>query len=556
MAPSLLRLLLATAACCVALAPLWLTGFNSEFASRSTGPQSTKTNSARCVFGSTTGKEQLETTKNKDTSIWDVTHTVNGSVAPKNNKDEDYRIDHVSATALPREDASVGTHSDVEHFSERATTVGDGRTTTEDGKATIGDGKATISYRSVTSGFVALPVAPIVRVPSNIETTQRPTPEETTAHYLSTDDTAPSSTDTYWQTMADDYVYTYVSPILIVSGTIGNAMSVIILQNRLFRSSSTGFILTALAVLNVAVLNTGLMQFWLTYAFSVKLRDMSTFSCRFHNLLTYYLHQLASWTLILLTIERSVAVCCPLRCRELCSKRRILLSWCCIAVILFAANSFFLVGFDLLPEAENGRSGNDTTTDAVVTYVCYVRSEWSHFFEDQWCWIDAFLGDFFPFAAVLIGNIVTVTKIKHSRKARLGQLNSATRLKEKMASTTAMLISVSFLFLLLTLPIDAFIIYYAYSGTAAFSDRDQAIYDFGYAVVTMLYYTNNALDFLMYLVSGRKFRQALLETFLPCRQVTNRNSQSGNHTRGASVAIRHIGSQSDIQSAKKSRPAH
>lgn len=101
----------------------------------------------------------------------------------------------------------------------------------------------------------------------------------------------------YWQMVAGIRWFTYASPILIVMATVGSVMSVIVLQNPMFRKSSTSFILSALAVVDGIEVNTGLMRRWILTLTSVDVRSFSSFSCKFHFFLTYYAHQVvyANW---------------------------------------------------------------------------------------------------------------------------------------------------------------------------------------------------------------------------------------------------------------------
>lgn len=331
--------------------------------------------------------------------------------------------------------------------------------------------------------------------------------------------TFPLVEEEYWQDRLTETLGVYVPPFLIIIGTLGNFLSVITLQSRHFRFSSTGFILTALSALDIALLNTGLMRNWLKSAFSIDVRDLSRFSCKVHIFLTYYLHQLASWTLILLTSERTIALWFPLRCKELCSRCRIVLAWLVIAAVLFAENSLFFPGFDLEPHASHLDENNMTK----FLYSCQVRVEWDYFFHNAWRTIDAIVGDFFPFLVILIGNTLTIIRIIKSHWERKTQMGAASASKP-MTSTTAMLIGISAMFLILNLPIDVLFLYYANTDQNSFSQEENAIYNLVYAAATLLYYANNALDFLMYLVSGGRFRQAFLETFLPCRKITRRGT--------------------------------
>jgi hypothetical protein len=73
--------------------------------------------------------------------------------------------------------------------------------------------------------------------------------------------------------------------------SLGNVLSLATLQNDRFRRSSTSFILSALAVVDTAVLNTSLLRLWIYYQFNVDVRSLTTVGCKIHQFLTYFFHQ-------------------------------------------------------------------------------------------------------------------------------------------------------------------------------------------------------------------------------------------------------------------------
>ena len=123
-------------------------------------------------------------------------------------------------------------------------------------------------------------------------------------------------------------------------------------------------------------------------------------------------YQMSSWTLILLTSERLIAVWLPLKCKELCSRRRIIIAWTVICALLFGANMHFFFTTDII--APPG-----------VRAHCTVRSQFFHFFVGAWYWIDAFLADFIPFFVVFTGNCVIVAKIVGANRQRTEQMHVA-----------------------------------------------------------------------------------------------------------------------------------
>jgi len=65
-------------------------------------------------------------------------------------------------------------------------------------------------------------------------------------------------------------------------------------QSALFRGSSTSFVLTALAVVDMAVIYTGLMRLWVGFTFHKDLRAASSAACKIHICLTYLFRQVRS----------------------------------------------------------------------------------------------------------------------------------------------------------------------------------------------------------------------------------------------------------------------
>jgi len=114
--------------------------------------------------------------------------------------------------------------------------------------------------------------------------------------------------------------------------------------------------------------------------------------------------QLSAWTLVLLTIERFIAVRYPFHCKIICSLRRVVVAWCVIAVVLFGADCHFFATAGII--------------DVVGTPVCYVFNEYIYFFVHQWYLIDACLSDLVPFVVIFVGNVAILTVIAIGKRRR------------------------------------------------------------------------------------------------------------------------------------------
>ena len=67
----------------------------------------------------------------------------------------------------------------------------------------------------------------------------------------------------HWQYQWYVNLFMYVSPFLIVLGTVGNILNLIVLQSRLYRNSPCSVTLSTLALVDMAVLNIGLLRLWI-----------------------------------------------------------------------------------------------------------------------------------------------------------------------------------------------------------------------------------------------------------------------------------------------------
>jgi hypothetical protein len=90
-----------------------------------------------------------------------------------------------------------------------------------------------------------------------------------------------------WQYKDGVAILTYAPPFLLVLATVGNTISVIVLQSPVFRGSSTSFLLSALAMVDAIIVNTGLMRQWVSFAFNIDVRDFSSFGCKLHIFIVY-----------------------------------------------------------------------------------------------------------------------------------------------------------------------------------------------------------------------------------------------------------------------------
>lgn len=335
----------------------------------------------------------------------------------------------------------------------------------------------------------------------------------------------------------------WVAPLLLVIGASGNGLSFFILRSCSFRKCSIAFTLSALALVDTSVLFTTLGRQWILYVtdgYDVRTLLWS-FGCKVHFFLTYYLGQLSSWTLVVVTVERVVCVSMPFFARTACTKSRIALSWVLVAILLFVLNSHFFW------TAEYFAVQVPTTTPNKTKYVdkCFIGWRYRDFFYHVWYWLDFSLLSIIPFVIIIVGNIVITICVVRAMNFRRQQTpvgtpspsltpSSIQSSNKPLTSSTAMLIGIGILFLVATTPSAVFFLlsdWWIGDGTDAHGIAKARLV---YAATNLLHFANNALNFILYCLTGSRFRRAFVDHF---RRKSSSLVEPKSHRAGAVFTV-------------------
>src|SRR6218665_1360761 len=132
-----------------------------------------------------------------------------------------------------------------------------------------------------------------------------------------------------------DLLWRYLAPSLLILGTAGNCHTFTVLQTRSFRNGAIGFALSALTVVDTSLLWTSLLRQCLLSIIDYDVRILNVFGCKTHFFATCYLSHLSSWTVATLSVERALSISQPYAVKLLtCSRRRIVVAWSVVAIVL------------------------------------------------------------------------------------------------------------------------------------------------------------------------------------------------------------------------------
>ena len=145
-----------------------------------------------------------------------------------------------------------------------------------------------------------------------------------------------------------------------------------------------------------------------------------------------------------------------------------------------------------------------------------------------------------PFVLLLIMNCVIIKTLRNRSNIRSeiqgqGQNDSQTsKVRSSENQITVTLLVVTFSFLELTTPFYIIFIYLTSFGMGS-TPRGLATFYLVYHIGEKSYYTNYAINFFLYIISGQKFRTDLIKLFPCCEETPNNTSTHSEPSKFSSL---------------------
>ncbi|XP_076447137.1 G-protein coupled receptor daf-37-like [Babylonia areolata] len=292
------------------------------------------------------------------------------------------------------------------------------------------------------------------------------------------------------------------APCLLLLGTFGNITTIIVMRRIKDRNSSQRVFLMALAVSDFCLLYTGVFQGWFLMSFHVDLRALHVVVCKTYSWLLYSTNTLCAWLVTSVTVQRTMAVLWPHRMRAVCTVRR---TWMVIAALAISALTLqvhFLFGMRM---TEDNRCDDEAGV-------------YEYFLREIATWMDLAVSSFLPCVCLLVCDVIlslTLFKSTSDTSAVAHAISNASTAqhsndsRRKTASrTTVLVLTLSCAFLVLTMPVCLFLILIHVVSIETHKARARA--ELALTVTCLLWYTNSAINFLLYCLTGTKFRKEFL----------------------------------------------
>ena len=293
-------------------------------------------------------------------------------------------------------------------------------------------------------------------------------------------------------------VWLFTPPVFLLAGTVGNVLTLIRVTSKQCKKNSFVVYLGALAVADTAGLYVGCINAWLFYAFDIDIM-LGAVSCKILGFMFYVCKMMSSLLVATLSTDRMVCCCFLTKKDQFGSPKSAMIVISIILGFVLMINVHELYGFKLI--AVN----NDT--------ICgYVDNSYATFFDVYFSYVDTSIYFILPTILIIVANILTVREVINSTK-RTSHLMLEAAVRSRIRHNRQMVImaiAVSAVFLLTTSPggIFGIIRSYVFNDSEVFyvsSDVEFLLT----TIAEVLGYLNLTINFFLYFISGRRFREDL-----------------------------------------------
>ena len=297
------------------------------------------------------------------------------------------------------------------------------------------------------------------------------------------------------------FINTYWYAILTPIGLIGNSLSFTVMMKPRNRKMSTCIYMAAISM------NDNLMMLMIFHDYFVSVLQIHKWyilECKIAAFVALFCLQNCTYLILAMTIDKYIAIKWPHRAATYSTSRRAKI----FAVILFVCVFIYNIPHVFLSRIIGGQCLNFG-----------IRNVFSRVYS----WFSFVLNAVILFTLIIHMNYVIVKTVRNSHKMHKagGMGKRQATMKSVENQITIILLLVTTLFLILLFPTYFRFIYLLFS-------KQDTPFEFAksmllYQITAKLYCTNSGINFLLYCISGNKFRNDLKDIFC-CFHFSNRSA--------------------------------
>ena len=272
--------------------------------------------------------------------------------------------------------------------------------------------------------------------------------------------------------------------------------------------SGSSVILSALAVADTLTLLIGPTGLYIEKVNDIDIEKQYLFICKTNRYLKAVFSYVANWLVIIFTIFRVIAVYWPHKATFFCNRKRAFIAvffTCALSVI---ANLDSLIFSKHIPQYNKaGRFAFN---------LCWFEGSRHMYYKFYNQWVLLVTMTIIPFIVLISGNLMIIYKMvkyKIKRKQMSHETNST-----EAESMTAMLISISLLFLVTQVP--AIVVGMVKRRIRDLPRSEEFLYTIYVidGICKLLKWVNHAVNFVCYCIAGKRFREEMVAKVRQCFQ--------------------------------------
>lgn len=281
---------------------------------------------------------------------------------------------------------------------------------------------------------------------------------------------------------------TWGLPVVILTGTVGNTLTFIVMMQREMKQTSTCFYIAALSIGDTGFLYLSALKTWIRTWSGFEMLHVSNGMCKTLTFLIYFSMHLSAWLIVAVTIERFIAIWYPLRASKFCSLRRAKISVTIIVLTFILFDSHLFLTAELTPD-------NMCNSYSYKNIIC-----------DMLPYLHLVIYSIVPFLILIIFNsLIIYSLVRHSKLTVLSMTKDDRQLRYNHRRLAITLLTVSFVWMFMTIPASLFTI-----ALPPPHDMHSAAQLLLVKVIFYIFlYINHSINFFLYCFTGHRFRQEL-----------------------------------------------
>ena len=314
-------------------------------------------------------------------------------------------------------------------------------------------------------------------------------------------------------------LYCAIWPIICCCGILGNTLTLIVLSSVKDDSSTPLQYLKSLAmadIISITIRSAFLPFVWWQLFWP---DEYLTWSIKSVSILwlSNAAEKVGKCIIVVIVIDRVVAVTLPFRYKFVCTPVRITRVIAVISIVIVSTTAPALVDMFIYMSGSD-TNGNRTIGPSLQSegrYYIFNRVHTSKAISIHLV-INRFLFDLLPIPIVIIGNIIIIIGLRKKSSMKYGSDDSNNQRKQQELQLTKLLLFISFSFLVLCAPSDLLAFFSVTNGSVNVVPPDHRRFiDIIFRTLTLV---NSSFNFVIYAVMNKKYREGYTKILVCCRR--------------------------------------